>query len=117
MPGGGDPPRPGAPSAAGPGGGFGGGGALGALGSGGLLLVETTNMKPGYVRKNGIPYSEDAKLIELYYVLTTPDGNRWLTVNQTLQDQKFLNADYVTSWHFKREPDDAKFSPSACSAN
>lgn len=81
---------------------------------GGSLQVETTNMKPGYLRKNGIPYSENATMTEHFYTHTTPDGNRWLTVTQIVRDPKYLNGDYVSSWHYKREPNDSKFRPSPC---
>ena len=39
---------------------------------GGQLKVTTTNMKPGYIRKNGVPYSDKAVLTEYFTVLSGP---------------------------------------------
>src|SRR2546427_13211627 len=41
---------------------------------GGQLRVTTTNMKPGYIRKNGVPYSDKAVLTE-YFTLVTGQAN------------------------------------------
>jgi hypothetical protein len=83
---------------------------------GGSMTVTTTNMKAGYIRKNGIPYSANAEMTERFFVNTTPDGNQWLTVTQYVRDPQYLNVEYVTSWHYKKEPNDAKWRPTPCSA-
>ena len=80
------------------------------------MTVTTTNMKPGYIRKNAIPYSENAEMTERFFINTAPDGNQWLTVTQYLRDPRYLNVEYVTSWHYKKEANDAKFRPTPCSA-
>lgn len=52
-----------------------GGFSLGGRGGpekGGALKVVTTGMKAGYLRKNGIPYSEDAVITSIMTVLTFP---------------------------------------------
>jgi hypothetical protein len=74
-------------------------------------------MRPGYMRKNGIPYSENARLTERLFVPDAADGNQWLMLTRTVQDATYLNGDYVSSWHFKREANDAKFRPTPCSAS
>ena len=84
---------------------------------GGSLTVTTTNLKSGYIRKNGIPYSDNAEMTERFFVNTTPDGNQWLTVTQYVRDPQYLNAEYVTSWHYKKEPNDAKWRPTPCIAS
>src|SRR6185436_14547300 len=42
------------------------------------LKVVTTKMRPGYLRKNGIPYSANATLEEWYDRFTEPNGDDWL---------------------------------------
>ena len=79
----------------------------------GSLKAETTHLRAGYLRKNGLPYSDDAKLTE-YFSRVSGFGNDYLTVLSIVRDPMYLNGDYVTSSHFKREPDDSSFSPSPC---
>ncbi len=83
---------------------------------GGTLLIGTTNMKPGYYRKNGVPYSENATMTEYFNTHPTPDGNQWLTVTQLVRDPKYLQVEYVTNWHYEKEPDASKWRPTPCSA-
>ena len=82
----------------------------------GSLKVVTTHMKPGYLRKNGVPYSANAVLTEFFDKVTEPDGETLLIVVTTVDDPQFLAQPFLTSTHFKKEPDGAKWSPSACSA-
>jgi hypothetical protein len=84
---------------------------------GGTLLVRTTNMKPGYIRKNGIPYSENTTMTEYFNTHPTPDGNQWLTVTQLVRDPKYIEGEYVTNWHYKKEPDASKWRPTPCKAD
>jgi hypothetical protein len=82
----------------------------------GSLKVVTTHMKPGYLRKNGVPYSANTVLTEFFDKVTEPDGETLLIVATTVDDPQFLAQPFLTSTHFKKEPDGAKWSPSACSA-
>jgi hypothetical protein len=79
----------------------------------GALKVVTGNMRAGYLRKNGIPYSEDARLIEYVSRISTL-GNDYLTVLTIVHDPTYLTTDFITSSQFKREPDASKWSPSPC---
>jgi hypothetical protein len=79
----------------------------------GSLKAITTNMRSGYLRKNGLPYSEGARLTE-YFSRVSGYGNDYLTVLSIVHDPMYLNQDFVTSSHFKREPDDANWRPSPC---
>ena len=45
-----------------------------AVGKGGSLKVITTNLRAGYLRKNGVPYSENAVLTE-YWEVFKRDGD------------------------------------------
>jgi len=82
---------------------------------GGSLKVQTTNLRDGYLRTNGVPYSENASLVEYFDVLPPhPNGDVWLIVSSTLEDPRYLNGPLSLSTHFKKEPDGSKFSPTPC---
>jgi hypothetical protein len=100
---------------AGGGGGRRGGGA--APPRGGSLRVITTNLRPGYLRKNGIPSSANARVTEYYNRTTEPNGDSWLIVTTVVEDPEYLNNRWVTSSHFKKVPDGSAWSPTPCSAS
>jgi hypothetical protein len=96
--------------------GRGGGGNAGPppFGAGSLKVV-TTNLRPGYLRKNGVPYSGDTVLTEYWDVFDGPNGDRWLVITTVVRDPRNLQTDWITSLHFKREASGANFKPSPCS--
>lgn len=83
---------------------------------GGSLKVVTTHMKPGYLRKNGIPYSANAKVTEYIDRTMEPDGNSYLIDTVIVEDPMYLQQPFITSDHFKKEPDGAKWHPTPCEA-
>jgi len=83
---------------------------------GGNLKVVTTNLRAGYVRKNGAPYSERATVTEYFDLNELPNGDRWLTVTTKVDDPVYFTRSYLTSSDFKKLPGAAGWSPSACSA-
>jgi len=83
---------------------------------GGSLRVVTSNMRPGYLRKNGVPYSERATVSEHFDITSLPDGGELLLITTVVEDPVYLNAPYVTSPHFKKEPDGSKWEPTPCSS-
>ncbi len=87
-----------------------------AYAAGGSLRVVTTNMRSGYLRKNGVPYSERATVTEHFDVAPLPDGGALLLVTSIVEDPVYLNAPYVVSPHFKKEPDGSKWDPTPCSS-
>jgi hypothetical protein len=82
----------------------------------GSLKVITTMMKSGYIRKNGVPYSAATRLTEFFDRLNEPNGDTLLLVSTTMEDPQYLTQPFLTSTHFKKEPDGSKWSPSVCSA-
>ena len=82
----------------------------------GSLKVITTKMKPGYLRKNGVPYSENATVTEYFDRHKESNGDQWLTVTTIVEDPKYLNQPFITSSHFKKEPDGSKWRPTPCAA-
>ena len=99
------------------GGGRGGGGRGGDVQTpmGGKLRVETTNLRAGLLRKNGVPFSANTEITEYYNLLTEPDGIDWFVVTTIVHDPENLLVDYITSTNFRREPDDSNWSPTPCS--
>jgi hypothetical protein len=79
----------------------------------GSLKVLTTNMRSGFLRRNGVPYSDNATLTE-YFDRHAAYGTDWFTVTTTVDDPQYLTQPFITSTHFKHEPDGAKFAPVAC---
>lgn len=83
----------------------------------GALKVVTTHLRPGYLRKNGVPYSENALLTEYYNVTQEPNGDQWLFITTIVDDPKYLNQRFITSTNFKKEPDGSKWDPTSCSSH
>jgi hypothetical protein len=79
----------------------------------GSLKVVTTNLQAGYLRKNGVPYSEDTVVTE-YFDRLAAEGSDWLTVLTTIDDPRYLSQQFITSTHFKREADASKWMPTPC---
>ena len=82
---------------------------------GGSLKVVTTQFREGYLRKNGVPYSEQASITEYFHRLPPyPNGDEWLHVTTIVEDPKYLTQPFYTSTQFKREPDGSKWNPTPC---
>ncbi len=90
--------------------------ARGGAPKGGSLKVVTSHLRPGYLRKNGVPYSSDAVLTEYWDVSADPEGDQWITLTSTVEDDKYLREPWVTALNFKKERDGAKWDPTPCSA-
>jgi hypothetical protein len=82
----------------------------------GMLSVVTTHMRPGYLRKNGVPYSAYATLTEYFTRTEEPNGDSWLFVTTIVEDPVYLTGPFITSTHFKKTPDEAGWDPTPCSA-
>jgi hypothetical protein len=90
-------------------------GGTGASRTGNLKVV-TTNLRPGYVRKNGAPYSEKTTVTEYWDLNTLPNGDRWLTITTKVEDPVYFTRPYLTSSDFKKLPNAAGWNPTACTA-
>jgi hypothetical protein len=80
------------------------------------LKVVTTNLRPGYVRKNGAPYSNKATVTEYWNVNVMPNEDRWLTVITRVEDPQYFTRAYTTSSDFKKLADATGWNPTPCSA-
>jgi hypothetical protein len=84
-------------------------------GTRGSMKVTTTNMRAGYVRKNGAPYSENAVITEYFERdSNSSDGAQWFHVMTIVQDPKYFSEPFVTDSFFKKEPDGSKWHPTRC---
>ncbi len=78
------------------------------------LKVTTSNLRAGYLRTNGVPYSENTQLTEYYDIIAEPEGRTWLVVTTIVDDPTYLLQPFITTTHFKREADGSKWRPTPC---
>jgi hypothetical protein len=105
-----------------PAGGGGGAGGVGGFGASvpsgaplsGSLKVITTKLRPGYLRRNGVPYSGNSLLTEFFDRSAGPNGDSWLILTSVFEDPQYLQQPFVLSTHYKQEPDGSKFTPRPC---
>lgn len=82
----------------------------------GELKVVTNRLRPGYLRKNGVPYSAGTSMTEYYHRMAAPNGDTWLTIVTEVTDPENLNQPFVQSTHFKKLTAGATFTPELCEA-
>jgi hypothetical protein len=98
-----------------------GGGGLGALTAaaqqpGGNLAAVTTALTPGWLRRNGVPYSAKTTVTERFQTFTDPIGAQWFNVTIEVYDPDYLTTPFITTGDFMKEPDGAKWAPHPCKA-
>ena len=93
---------------------FMGRGAAGVQQNRGSLKVVTTDMTPGWLRRNGVPYSQNATITEYFTRITHPEAGDWFVVTTVVDDPTYLQRPFITSTNFKKEPNDSKWSPAPC---
>lgn len=82
----------------------------------GSLKSVTTQLRPGYLRKNGVPYSANTVFTEYWDLHTEDNGDQYLVDTNSVVDPDYLQIPFVTALHFKKEPDGSKWDPTACDA-
>ena len=82
----------------------------------GSLKVVTTNLKAGYLRKNGVPYSENATVTEYFDLARERSGDLLLVVTSIVDDPKYLRQPFIISTQFKKQADAKGWDPTACSS-
>jgi hypothetical protein len=102
------PPPPGGPGLV--------GSAGGPRRAGGYLEVKTTHLTGGWLRRNGVPYSEDAVVTEYFGRFQATNGDEWLMVTTIVDDPRYLTQRFITSSHFRREAEGGRWNPRACGA-
>jgi hypothetical protein len=86
----------------------------GARPAGGTLEVVTTNMRAGYLRPNGVPYSERAVVKEFFDTFSLGEDGTWLIVTTVVDDPTYLTQEFVISSQFRKEADASRWSPRPC---
>ncbi len=81
--------------------------------TGGNLKVVTTGMRMGYLRWNGVPYSEDAVITE-YFDRHAAFGQEWFTVTTVVEDPRYLNGRFIVTTDYRKEDDGSGWNPTAC---
>ena len=82
----------------------------------GSLKVVTTNLKSGYLRKNGVPYSESATLTEYFDVVRTRGNDVVLMVTAVVDDAKYLRQPFIVTSQFRKQADAKGWDPTPCSS-
>lgn len=83
----------------------------------GQLVVTTTRMRPGYLRKNGVPYGANAVLTEYFVRLVDDvDGQEYLAVTTMVDDPQYLAQPYVKTYQYKKQRDASGWNPTPCVA-
>jgi hypothetical protein len=86
-------------------------------GAGGRSLeVVTTQLRPGYLRKNGPPYSANAIVSEYFDLSKERNGDTWFVVTTIVEDPQYLTEPFVTSTNFKKQADGSGWDPQPCRA-
>jgi hypothetical protein len=91
------------------------GAADGRAQSGGMKVI-TTQMRPGYLRRNGVPYGAKAMMTEQFERLQVPGGDTLLVVAAEITDPEYLAVPYWTSTQFKRQQDASGWNPTPCAS-
>ena len=98
--------------------GFGGGGrgrgGPAATPKTGTLNVVTTDLAPGYLRKNGVPYSDKAVLTEFVNFLDGQQGDNYIVVTAMVDDPVYLTGPFVRTYQFKKIPNATGWDPTPC---
>ena len=82
----------------------------------GSLKVSTNNLKAGLLRKNGVPYSDNATLNEYFDLVKETDGTPLLVATIIITDPLYLRETFIISSHFKKQSNDAGWKPSECTS-
>jgi len=82
----------------------------------GSLKIVTTHLQPGYVRKNGVPYSANATLTEYFDRVDEANGAAYLVVTTTLEDPTYFARPFETATHYRKQSDASGWNPKPCSA-
>ena len=78
------------------------------------LEVVTTNLRPGYLRRNGVPYGARTTVREYFDLATERNGDTWFVVTTIVEDPEYLTEPFVTSTDFRKQADNTGWNPTPC---
>lgn len=81
----------------------------------GQLVVTTSRLRPGYLRKNGVPYGANAVITE-YFVRLVDEGQEYLAVTIMVDDPQYLAQPYIKTYEYKKESNASGWNPTPCVA-
>ena len=81
----------------------------------GNLKVVTTNLRAGYVRRNGAPHSDKRCRHRILRSNTLANGDAWLTITTKVEDPVYFTRPHITTTDFKKLPTPG-WNPTPCSA-
>ena len=70
-------------------------------------------MLAGYLRKNGVPYSDKAVLTEFYDPIREPDGDMWMIVTTVVEDPEYLENPLILTAQFRKQADGRRMGADA----
>jgi hypothetical protein len=79
----------------------------------GQLKVVTNHLRPGYVRRNGVPYGANTTITE-YFVRLADRGQEYLVVTTMVDDPTYFQPPYIKTYEFKKQRDATGWNPRAC---
>ena len=82
----------------------------------GNLKVVTTNLRAGYIRKNGAPYSDKTTLTEYFDLNALPNGDQWLSLLTRVDDPVYFSRTMTNTSDFKKLPNANGWNPTPCSS-
>jgi len=82
----------------------------------GNLKVTTTNLKAGYIRKNGAPYSDKTTVTEFFDLHALPNGDQWISITTRVDDPAYFSRTMTNTTDFKKLPNATGWNPTPCSA-
>ncbi len=82
----------------------------------GQLRVVTNHLRPGYVRKNGVPYGPNTTVTEYFVRLVDGGGQEYLVVTTMVDDPTHFQPAYIKTYEFKKQTDATGWNPRPCSA-
>jgi hypothetical protein len=80
------------------------------------LKVTTTNLRGGYLRKNGVPYSENAVVTDYFDLVQQRNLDPLLVVTTIVDDPQYLTIPFIVSTQFKKQADGRGWDPAPCSS-
>ena len=78
------------------------------------LEVVTTNLRAGYLRKNGVPYSENTDAARVLRSLHRAQRRHVVRRDDDRRGPADADQPFVTSTNFKKQPDATGFTPTPC---
>ena len=82
----------------------------------GTMKTVTTQLRPGYLRKNGVPYSASTIYTEWWDLHHEDNGDEYLVISNKVEDPVYLQLPWLTAIHFKKEDDRGNWDPTPCDA-